>query len=52
MIDTHLHILPGVDDGPETIEEALALNLRIGAGRLRDESDFGASPLTNLDGGC
>ncbi len=25
MIDTHLHILPGVDDGPETIEEALAL---------------------------
>jgi protein-tyrosine phosphatase len=25
MIDTHLHILPGVDDGPESIEEALAL---------------------------
>ncbi len=25
MIDTHLHILPNVDDGPETIEEALAL---------------------------
>jgi protein-tyrosine phosphatase len=25
MIDTHLHILPGVDDGPETMEEALAL---------------------------
>src|SRR5947209_4700695 len=25
MIDTHLHILPGVDDGPQTIEEALAL---------------------------
>ncbi len=25
MIDTHLHILPGVDDGPETTEEALAL---------------------------
>jgi protein-tyrosine phosphatase len=25
MIDTHLHILPGVDDGPETLEEALAL---------------------------
>src|SRR5438270_273801 len=25
MIDTHLHILPGVDDGPETIEEALTL---------------------------
>jgi protein-tyrosine phosphatase len=25
MIDTHLHILPGIDDGPETIEEAVAL---------------------------
>jgi protein-tyrosine phosphatase len=25
MIDTHLHILPGIDDGPETIEEAIAL---------------------------
>src|SRR5947209_14134631 len=25
MIDIHLHILPGVDDGPETLEEALAL---------------------------
>lgn len=25
MIDTHLHILPGVDDGPETMQEALEL---------------------------
>lgn len=25
MIDTQLHILPGVDDGPETMEEALEL---------------------------
>jgi protein-tyrosine phosphatase len=25
MIDTHLHILPGIDDGPATMEEALAL---------------------------
>jgi protein-tyrosine phosphatase len=25
MIDTHLHILPGVDDGPETMSEALVL---------------------------
>ena len=25
MIDTHLHILPGVDDGPESIQESLAL---------------------------
>lgn len=25
MIDLHCHILPGVDDGPQTIEESLAL---------------------------
>src|SRR3989442_7584123 len=25
MIDTHLHILPGVDDGPESIQESLTL---------------------------
>ena len=25
MIDTHLHILPGVDDGPETLQESLIL---------------------------
>ncbi|GAC1342324.1 MAG: protein tyrosine phosphatase [Ktedonobacteraceae bacterium] len=25
MIDTHLHILSGVDDGPETIQESLSL---------------------------
>ena len=25
MIDTHLHILPGVDDGPESMEESVAL---------------------------
>ena len=25
MIDTHLHILPGVDDGPQTMQEALEL---------------------------
>jgi protein-tyrosine phosphatase len=25
MIDIHLHILPGVDDGPETIEQTLTL---------------------------
>jgi protein-tyrosine phosphatase len=25
MIDTHIHILPGVDDGPETMEETIAL---------------------------
>jgi len=25
MIDTHAHILPGLDDGPDTMEDALAL---------------------------
>ena len=25
MIDTHVHILPGVDDGPQTLQEALLL---------------------------
>lgn len=25
MVDTHLHVSPGVDDGPETIQESLAL---------------------------
>ena len=25
MIDIHLHILPGTDDGPETMQESLAL---------------------------
>lgn len=25
MIDTHLHILPGIDDGPVTMEESVAL---------------------------
>lgn len=25
MIDVHLHILPGIDDGPQTLEESVAL---------------------------
>ena len=25
MIDLHCHFLPGIDDGPETVDEALAL---------------------------
>jgi len=29
VIDVHCHLLPGVDDGPKTWEEALALGLRL-----------------------
>ena len=25
MIDLHCHLLPGIDDGPETLEEAIAM---------------------------
>ena len=25
MVDVHCHILPGVDDGPATLEDSLAL---------------------------
>jgi protein-tyrosine phosphatase len=25
MIDTHCHLLPGLDDGPRTVREALQL---------------------------
>ncbi len=25
MIDLHCHILPGVDDGPENLEESIAM---------------------------
>ncbi|HOQ72808.1 MAG TPA: tyrosine protein phosphatase [Limnochordia bacterium] len=32
MIDLHVHILPGVDDGPPTLEEALAMG-RVGEER-------------------
>jgi protein-tyrosine phosphatase len=27
MVETHLHILPGIDDGPETVEGSLALEV-------------------------
>jgi len=33
MIDLHCHLLPGIDDGPETLEEALAMaRLAVDAG--------------------
>ena len=25
MIDLHLHVLPGVDDGPETLDESIEM---------------------------
>ena len=28
MIDLHCHILPGVDDGPKTIDESLKMALK------------------------
>lgn len=35
MIDLHTHVLPGIDDGPETIEDALALAKAIVADGVR-----------------
>ena len=31
MIDLHCHVLPGIDDGPATLDEALALVRQAGA---------------------
>ena len=35
MIDLHCHLLPGIDDGPATLEEALALARAAAAGGTR-----------------
>lgn len=35
MIDLHCHILPGIDDGPDTIEQSLALARAAAAGGTR-----------------
>ena len=37
MIDIHSHILPGIDDGPEIIEESIELAVLYGlaAGLIR-----------------
>lgn len=35
MIDLHCHVLPGLDDGPETIEQSLALAAAAAAGGTR-----------------
>lgn len=35
MIDLHCHILPGIDDGPQTMEGSLALAAAAAAGATR-----------------
>ena len=55
MIDTHLHILPGVDDGPSTMQESLELAHRlvqegIGAAIVTPHfnDDFPQRPVTEI----
>ncbi len=35
MIDLHCHVLPGIDDGPKTIEGSLELARMAGAAGIR-----------------
>jgi protein-tyrosine phosphatase len=44
LVDIHSHILPGVDDGPETVEESLAM-LRLAA--ENGTTDIVATPHAN-----
>ena len=46
MIDIHSHILPGLDDGPRTLDESVAM-LRIAA--RCGTTDIVATPHANLD---
>jgi len=46
MIDIHSHILPGLDDGPATLEECVAMVRVAAAGGT---TDIVASPHANLD---
>ena len=46
MIDIHSHILPGLDDGPESVDESVAM-LRIAA--EAGTTDIVATPHSNLD---
>ena len=48
MIDTHCHILPGLDDGPETLETSLAMARMAARDGVRIVI---ATPHTNLDDG-
>jgi protein-tyrosine phosphatase len=45
MIDIHSHILPGLDDGPQTLEEAVAMVRMAAAGGT---TDIVATPHSNL----
>jgi len=45
VIDLHCHVLPGIDDGPETIEGSLALARAASAGGTRT---LVATPHVNL----
>lgn len=45
MVDIHSHILPGVDDGPETLEESVAM-VRIAA--ENGTTDIVATPHSNM----
>jgi protein-tyrosine phosphatase len=46
MIDIHAHILPGMDDGPQTLEESLAM-LEVAASS--GTTDIVATPHANLE---
>ena len=53
MIDLHTHLLPGIDDGPETIEESLELatamaaeGVTIAACTPHVRDDYGTTPET------
>src|SRR5207248_6191789 len=57
MIDTHLHILPGIDDGPETLQESLALaevlvqeGIRVAAATSHYNDEFVHSSAAEVQG--
>ena len=46
MVDIHSHILPGLDDGPKTLEDAVAM-IKIAA--KSGTTDIVATPHANLE---
>ncbi len=46
MIDIHAHILPGMDDGPQTLEESLAM---LEMAEASGTTDIVATPHANLE---